>query len=315
MLRVVITGVAGFIGSNLAIELQKDYLIYGIDNLYPSSDISRKKQNIHTLLSNKNFTFYKADVRDRTKIGMIFEKVKPNVVVHLASLCGTRNSLSQKDLYFSVNVDGTKNMLEQARKHGSPFFIFASSSSVYGNKSPIPFSENQKSLQQENPYGKSKYLAEKICIKYISAYNLPLTILRFFTVYGPNGRQDMAPYIFTDSILKNKPIILYGDGSSERDFTYISDIVRGIRLAIEKRKAGEIINLGGSHPVDLMSFIRLIEKIAGEKALIQIKPRNPYEMEKTYADITKAKKLLGWEPITPLEEGIRNLVVWMKKRD
>lgn len=315
MKTILITGVAGFIGSNLAKELVKKYKVVGIDNFNNYYNPQAKKHNIQPLLKNKYFKFYREDILNKKNIKDIFKDEKPEIVIHLAAKCGVRNSVDQKKEYFKINVDGTKSILDSSHDSSVKQFILASSSSVYGELNKYPFKENEKNLKQTNPYGKSKYNAEILCNNYSKKYNLSILIFRFFTVYGPHGRPDMAPYIFTDSILKDKKINIYGKLENERDFTYISDIVDAIKIAIEKNISGEIINLGGGNPISLNKFIKIIEKHTSKKAVLNYLPSNKFEMKKTYADINKANKILNWKPKVNIERGLKNYINFLKSSE
>ena len=303
------TGNAGFIGSNLTKRLlELGYKVTGIDNFNDYYDPQRKEKNIEEFANNSNFTQERADILDKEKLELILAQTKPEIVIHLAARAGVRPSLKTPELYYQVNVVGTKNLLELAKKYSVKQFIQASSSSVYGNQTKIPFSETDKLAKPVSPYAETKLKAEALCRE----YSFPITVLRFFTVYGPKGRPDMAPYLFTKQILEGKTIIRFGDGSSSRDYTYIDDIVNGIIAAINRPLAYEIINLGNNQPVKLNDFISLVEKITKRKAKIMEKPRHPADVPRTYADITKAKNLLNWQPKTDLETGMRRFIEWYK---
>ena len=238
--------------------------------------------------------------------------MKTKIIIHLAARAGVRPSLLNPELYYQVNVEGTKNLLKLAKKFAVKQFIFASSSSVYGNQTKVPFSETDKLGKPVSPYAETKLKGEELCRQLSQATNISTTCLRFFTVYGPSGRPDMAPYLFTRAILNNQPIIRYGDGSTERDYTFIDDIVSGIIAAMQKQLKYEIINLGNNQPVKLNTFIKLIETIIGKTAKIIEKPRHPADVPRTFADIDKAEKLLNWKPMTDLKTGLTKFVEWFK---
>jgi len=310
---ILVTGCAGFIGSHLTEHLLKDgYDVIGIDNFNDYYDPSRKRKNIAGLLKSKRFALIACDVRDKNKLRKIFEKNRIEKIVHLAACVGVRPSLEQPELYFDVNVLGTLNLLELARKYKAKQFIFASTSSVYGLNKP-PFNEAQETATIISPYAASKRSAELLCQVYAHNYNIPTTCLRFFTVYGPRGRPDMAVYKFTDGIAKGQAIERYGKGKMKRDFTYIDDIIAGILLALKKPFDFEIINLGNNRPVQVNTLIKLIEKNLCKKAKIIDRPMQKGDVPITYADISKAKRLLGWKPKTSIEEGIKLFVEWYKK--
>lgn len=304
----MITGDAGFIGSHLTHKLLSlGYRVAGVDNFNDYYNPKIKIKNIAEFKKNPRFKQYQLDILDE-KLKQIFVKTKPEIIIHLAARAGVRPSLKNPKLYYQVNMIGTKKLLELAKKHHVKQFIFASSSSVYGNQEKIPFSESDKLKKPVSPYAETKLKGEALCQK----YNFPTTVLRFFTVYGPNGRPDMAPYLFTQAILEGKTITRYGDGSTKRDYTYIDDIINGVVAAINHPRPFEIINLGNNYPVSLNNFIRLLEKIIGKKAIIQEKPRHPADVPQTFADIKKAKKLLNWQPETNLKTGLTKFVNWFK---
>lgn len=305
---ILVTGHAGFIGSHLTKKLlDLGFSVVGVDNYNDFYDPQIKKKNVDLLRDHQNFQEYQLDILDFTRLEQCFAAVKPNVVIHLAARAGVRPSLKNPELYHRVNIDGTKNLLDLAKKFSASQFIFASSSSVYGNQKKVPFSETDR-LTPVSPYAATKLEAEKLCRE----SGLPMTVLRFFTVYGPAGRPDMAPYLFTKKILSSEPIIRYGDGSTSRDYTYIDDIVSGIVAAIGKPWLFEIINLGNNHPVKLNDFIKTIETITGKKAKIVEKPRHPADVPRTFADITKAQELLDWRPKTNLKTGLKKFINWFK---
>lgn len=303
---ILVTGHAGFIGSHLTRKLLAlGYWVAGVDNYNNFYDPKIKEKNVDAFRSHKNFQEYRLDILDLPKLERCFSAAKPEIVIHLAARAGVRPSLKNPELYRRVNIDGTKNLLDLAKKFSASQFIFASSSSVYGDQKKAPFSETD-TLSPVSPYAATKLEAEKLCRE----SGLPMTVLRFFTVYGPAGRPDMAPYLFTKKILSGEPIIRYGDGSSSRDYTYIDDIVSGIIAAIGKTWQFEIINLGNNHPVKLNDFIKIIEEITGKTAKIIDQPRHPADVPQTYADITKAQKLLGWRPKTDLKTGLTKFISW-----
>jgi UDP-glucuronate 4-epimerase len=309
---ILVTGHAGFIGSSLVSELLSlKYLVVGVDNFNDYYEPKQKERNVKPFKGNKNFCEYRLDITDKKNLEQVFEDHKIDVVAHLAARAGVRPSILDPDLYEKVNVMGTKNVLELAGQYKIKQLVMASSSSVYGNQTKTPFSESDKLDKPVSPYAETKLKAEELCREYGERYDLMITVLRFFTVYGPKGRPDMAPYLFTQKILNNETITRYGDGSSSRDYTYIDDIVAGILKAIEKPFKFEIINLGNNKPVELNQFIETIEELTGKKAVIRQEPRHPADVKQTYADISKAKKLLGWEPKTELKEGLKKLIEWL----
>jgi UDP-glucuronate 4-epimerase len=311
--KVLVTGHAGFIGSHLTKRLLNEGCqVIGVDNYNNYYNPEWKKENVKEFLTNKNFNEQKLDIVDYQKLKIIFEENEFDLVVHLAARAGIRPSLINPLLYEEVNVKGTLNLLELARKHQVKQFIFGSSSSVYGNQEKVPFAEDDPANQPVSPYAATKKSGEMLCYTYSYLHDIKMTVLRFFTVYGPKGRPDMAPYLFTEKILTGKTITRFGDGSTSRDYTYIDDAVAGIMTAIDKPFKFEIFNLGNNRPVSLNDFIALIEKITGKKAKIMEQPRHPADVKQTYAEIQKAKKLLNWQPTTPLEEGLKKFVEWYK---
>lgn len=305
---VLVTGHAGFIGSHLTGKLLNlGYRVVGIDNYNDFYDPKIKVKNVDAFRSHPNFKEYKLDILDHPGLERCFAANQPEVVIHLAARAGVRPSLKNPALYRRVNVTGTKNLLDLAKKFSVGQFIFGSSSSVYGDTKKIPFGETDP-LTPVSPYAQTKLEAEKLC----QQAELPMTVLRFFTVYGPTGRPDMAPYIFTQKIIAGEPIIRYGDGSTSRDYTYIDDIVSGIIAVIGKNWQFEIINLGNNHPVKLNDFIKTIETLTGKTAKIIQKPRHPADVPRTFADITKAQTRLGWQPTTDLKTGLNQFIYWYK---
>ncbi|MBU1322569.1 GDP-mannose 4,6-dehydratase [Patescibacteria group bacterium] len=305
--KILVTGNAGFIGSNLTKRLLKlGNKVVGIDNFNDYYDPKRKEENIAEFKLNPNFTQERVDILNKEKLELIFSQNKPEIIIHLAARAGVRPSLKNPKLYWQVNVVGTKNLLDLAKKYSVKQFIQASSSSVYGNQTKIPFSETDKLAKPVSPYAETKLKAEALCRE----YSFPITVLRFFTVYGPKGRPDMAPYLFTKRVLEGKTITRFGDGSTSRDYTYIEDIVEGIIKAIDHPLAYEIINLGNNQPVKLNDFISVVEKITKKKAKIMEQPRHPADVKQTFADIKKAKQLLNWQPKTDLETGMRRFIKW-----
>jgi len=308
--NVLVTGGAGFIGSHVCEDLlAKNLNVICIDDFNNYYDPKIKEDNIKEISKNKNFKLYREDIIDLQKIELIFQENKIDAVVHLAARAGVRASIENPLIYVKTNVEGTLNMLEMSRRFKIKKFVFASSSSVYGlNK--VPFSEDMNINNPISPYAVTKLSAELLCRTYHNLYQIPIVCLRLFTVYGPRGRPDMAPYKFMKLILEEKELPVYGDGSSKRDYTYVSDIVYGIVAAMERDMSFEIINLGNSNPVDLKTFISILEKQTGKKAKIKQLEEQKGDVPITYADISKAKKLLGYNPTTRLDLGIRNIVEW-----
>lgn len=314
MQKILITGGAGFIGSHATASLlKKGYHIVCIDNFDPFYDEQVKKINIKNFLGNPNYKFYKDDIRKIDRLNQIFQKGKIDKIIHLAAKAGVRPSLENPKAYEETNIGGTLNLLELARKYSIKQFIFGSSSSVYGNNKQVPFSEEDKTDFQISPYGTTKRAGELLCRTYSHLYRIPITCLRFFTVYGPKGRPDMAPYKFTEAIYKGLPITKYGDGTSRRDYTYIDDIIDGIASALAKPFQFEIINLGGGDKITLNKFISLIERLVGKKGKIKISSKQKGDVDITYADISKAKRLLNYQPKYKVADGMKKFVAWYLK--
>ncbi|MDP7244674.1 MAG: GDP-mannose 4,6-dehydratase [Flavobacteriales bacterium] len=310
-MNILITGIAGFIGSSVAKELLKkdNCSIIGIDNFNDYYNPKFKEENIKDL----KIKLYRCDITDKNSLKQVFQENKIDKIIHLASMVGVRYSISNPLIYEDVNVKGTLNLLELASHHKCKKFIFGSSSSVYGNNKKIPFSEEDNTDNPISPYGATKKAAEVLCSAYHNIYRLPIVCLRFFTVYGPNGRPDMAHYKFTERIFNNQEIEVYGDGTSKRDYTYITDIVYGIIQSLDLKTEYKIINIGNSNPIELRKLISLIEENLNKKAKIIAREPIPGDMERTYADIRTAKELLNYNPKVGIEEGIRLFCQWYVK--
>jgi len=302
-MKILVTGCAGFIGSHTCeFLLKRGDQVLGIDNLNDYYDVKRKKKNLEVLNKYENFKFMKEDIRT-TKI---IEDWKPEKICHLASMAGVRYSIEHPKLYVDVNINGFINILEQARKMGVKQIVYASSSSVYGLNKIKPFSEYDQIETPNSPYASSKMAMELFAKTYHQLYDLNLTGLRFFTVYGPRGRPDMAPYKFLKAIKDGTKFYKYGDGSSSRDYTYVSDIVSGVVASIDNKKdvKCEIYNLGNSNPVSLNEFIELCEKVVGKKGNYEQIENQLGDVPDTYADISKAKRDLDYEPKVKLKNGL-----------
>src|SRR3989344_4997648 len=309
-MAILVTGGAGFIGSHTCDALlKKNERVICLDNFNDYYPPEKKRKNIERNLASKNFILAETDITDGKSLEKVFGENKDiSAIVHLAARAAARPSLDNPLLYAEVNILGTINLLELARKHGVKTFIFSSSSSVYGANKKMPFSEADITESQESPYAITKKTGEMLCKFYSETYGLNITCLRFFTVYGPRGRPDMAPYRFTEAIDKGHPVNMYGDGNSKRDYTYVDDVVRGILLSVEKSRKFEIINLGNGNPVELKRFISLIEKLLSKKAKIAKKQMPKGDVGATHADISKAGKILGYVPQTTIEEGLKKLI-------
>lgn len=311
---ILVTGGAGFIGSHLSEKLlSQGKKVVCLDNFNNFYSPQVKKENIKKAQKNKNYILIKGDILNEKLLDKIFSQYNIQKIVHLAALAGVRPSLASPQDYIETDIIGTVNLLQQARKYNIEQFIFASSSSVYGTNKKIPFKEKHPTENQISPYACAKKAAEIYCKTYHRLYNLPVTILRYFTVYGPRQRPEMAIHKFTRLILKDKEIPMYGDGTSERDYTYIDDALQGTTAAIERKFDFEIFNIGNSQTTELRKLISIIEKETGKKANIKKLPPQPGDVPLTYADISKAKKMLGYNPKVSIEQGVGKFVNWYKK--
>jgi UDP-glucuronate 4-epimerase len=312
-MKVLVTGAAGFIGSHLSERLLDDgWTVVGVDNFDDFYDPQIKRRNIKGCLKNKNFRLIEADIRDAAAMDKaVGDGVE--IVVHLAAKAGVRPSIEQPVLYADVNVNGTAVLLQTVKKHKIKRFIFGSSSSVYGNNKKVPFSENDNVDFPISPYAATKKAGELICHTYHYLYGISITCLRFFTVYGPRQRPDLAIHKFAKLIEQGKPIPIYGDGTMMRDFTYIDDIIDGTVAAMGKCTSFNIYNLGESSPVSVNDLVVEIEKALGKKAVKKYLPPQPGDVERTYADITKAVRELGYKPRTTIKQGLAEFVEWLRQ--
>ncbi|MCP8311757.1 MAG: GDP-mannose 4,6-dehydratase [Candidatus Methylarchaceae archaeon HK01B] len=311
-MKILVTGGAGFIGSHLIERsLKEGYEITCLDNFndYYSPEI--KRNNVKPFLKKSNFKLVEADIRDKDALKRVFERFEFHKVIHLAAQTGVRSSLKEPSLYMDVNVNGTLNLLELSKEYLIKSFVFGSSSSVYGATKEIPSSEEGE-LKPISPYGVSKRAGELLCSAYNHLHHLPITILRFFTVYGPRQRPDMAIHKFTKLIEEGKEICLYGDGKSKRDYTYISDIIGGIMSVLNGDFYFQIFNLGNSEPINLSHLVSLIEKYLSRSAKIRYLPEQLSDPFTTYADISKSRRLLNYHPKVKIEKGIERFVQWYK---
>ena len=318
MKNYFITGGAGFIGSSLSESLIKEgNKIVTIDNFCNFYNPLIKENNIKQLEKNENFKLYRADIRDRQAVKKIFDENNIDVVMHLAAMAGVRPSIENPVLYQEVNCMGTQNILEEMKEHNVKNLVMASSSSVYGNCKEVPFRENMIVDFAISPYAATKKANEVMTHVYHKLFDMNVIMLRFFTVYGPKQRPDLAINKFTRLMLEDKEIPMFGDGTTSRDYTYIDDIVDGIKKScnyvIENANVYEILNLGNSSPVTLKEMINTIGQALNIKPKIQELPMQPGDVERTFADVSKAKKLIGYEPKTTFKEGIQNFVNWYKE--
>lgn len=318
MKRVMVTGAAGFIGAALSLELAKrGYQICGIDNLNEYYDVKLKKDRLSRLEEMINFQFKELDISEKEKLSSSFEKFKPEIVINLAAQAGVRYSIQNPDSYTKSNLVGFANILECCRHFCVEHLIFASSSSVYGKNKKIPFSEDDNVDRPVSYYAATKKSNELMAAAYSELYKLRTTGLRFFTVYGPWGRPDMAPWLFTQAILSGKPIKVFNYGKMRRDFTYIDDIVNGVIGLVDLEGAGQelfnIYNIGNNEPEELGYFIEIIEKECGVKAIKEYLPMQMGDVPVTYADISKLNELTGFKPQISLEEGLKRFIFWFKE--
>ena len=331
--HVLVTGCAGFIGWKVSEHLLRaGHEVVGVDNLNHAYDVRLKEWRLRQLQSNSRFHFHRLDVADREAVRWVFTEASSNpasaaafdAVVHLAARAGVRQSIENPWVYYEANVVGTLNLLELCREWGVHKFILASTSSLYGYHNSRPFREDANTDRPLSPYAASKKAAEALCYTYHHLYGFNVIVLRYFTVYGPAGRPDMSIFRFVRWIAEGEPVVVYGDGTQERDFTYVDDIARGTIAALNlltktapqspifnlQSPLFEIVNLGSDRPVPLNTVIGLLEELLGRKARRDSRPPHPADVPATWADISKARRLLGWEPQTDLAEGLRRTVTW-----
>ena len=320
MKKILITGVAGFIGYHLAEKLlNENYQIIGIDNLNDYYDPILKQDRLNKLKKFSNFEFHKIDFIQNNELTSIFNNNQFNQAIHLGAQAGVRYSITNPQVYVDTNITGFLNILENCKNFNVEKIIYASSSSIYGDNKDFPFSENDKTEKQISMYGVSKKTNELMAHTYSNLYGLRTIGLRFFTVYGPWGRPDMALYIFTKAIIENKDIDLFNEGNHTRSFTYISDIVEPIYRIIKINENNQnilsnnfILNIGGAEPVKLLRFIEIIEHYLGKKANVRLKPIQQGDVQDTNADITKLEKITDYKPQVDIEEGIKRFIDWYK---
>lgn len=320
MKTYLITGGAGFIGSSLADFLLKlGHKVIVIDNFNDYYNPQIKENNIKHNLSNPLYKLYRNDIRDFNALDNIFSNNHFDCIIHLAAMAGVRNSIKNPSLYQDVNCNGTLNILELMNKYNYKNIILASSSSVYGNSLTVPFSETDIVDFPISPYASTKKSTELMSHTYHHLYKINVINLRFFTVYGERQRPDLAISKFTKNILEKQPITLFGDGTTYRDYTYIQDIINGIHSAIQYLNSNtntyEIINLGSASPISLKDMVNTIEKVLNQKAIIEYLPMQSGDVDRTYANISKAQKLLNYNPQTSFENGIKNFIKWFKKNN
>jgi UDP-glucuronate 4-epimerase len=315
--NILVTGAAGFIGSHAAEALvQRGYHVVGVDNFCDFYDRSWKEMNLRTVASHAGrnaVDVEEIDITDGEAIDRLVARTKPVGILHLAAMAGVRPSIEQPAYYARVNVEGTTHLLQAAVKHGVRKFLFASSSSVYGNLGRVPFREDDPVAEPISPYAATKRSGELLCYTFWHLYKLPVFCLRFFTVFGPRQRPDLAIHKFTRLISNGHPVPVFGDGSTSRDYTYVDDIVGGIVAALDKCDRYRIYNLGGSEPVTLTHLLQELERAIGKQAVIDRRPSQPGDVERTFADLTRSSAELGYRPKTSLAEGLRKFVAWYRE--
>lgn len=321
MENILVTGAAGFIGFYLSKRLlDEGKKVIGFDNMNPYYDVRLKKSRLNILKEYDNFIFIKGDLADKEAVNRIFEQDQPEIVVNLAAQAGVRYSIENPDAYIESNIIGFFNILEACRYHKPKHLIYASSSSVYGANKKVPFSTEDKTDQPVSLYAATKKSNELLAYAYSKLYSIPSTGLRFFTVYGPYGRPDMAYYSFTEKIIKGEPIKVFNNGDMYRDFTYIDDIVEGIYRLLtfipkedENNVQHKVYNIGNNHPEKLMDFIEILEDCIGKKAVKEYYPMQPGDVYQTFADVGDLMEDVGFKPETGLKKGLANFIKWFKE--
>ncbi len=309
---VLVTGVAGFIGSRVAtMLLEEGHFVIGIDNLNNYYDRRLKLHRLTSLQGNSSFKFYHLDIENYDALNLVFDLHHPMAVINLAARAGVRYSMENPFVYVSTNVMGTVNLLQLCRFYTVSKFILASSSSLYAGHE-LPFQENLAVNQPISPYAASKKAAEALAYSYYYLYGIDVTVLRYFTVYGPAGRPDMSIFLFIHKLMKNESLTIFGDGTQSRDFTYIDDIARGTLKALSL-KGYELINLGGSHQIQLDRILNILENYTAKKADVNLEEFHKADLKETLSDIGKANRLLGWRPEISIEEGLKRTVCWFNE--
>lgn len=316
MRKILVTGGAGFIGSHLVERLLSEgvWRVVVLDDFNDFYAPERKRRNVAPHLARDDFRLVEADIRDRAALARLFSEEEFDCVVHLAARAGVRPSLTEPVLYAETNITGTLNLLEEARAHGVRQFVFGSSSSVYGENEKVPFAEDDPIFKPISPYAATKAAGELLCHTYSHLHGMRCVCLRFFTVYGARQRPDLAIHKFARLISEGRPIPVFGDGTTRRDYTFVDDIIAGVRAAIDyDATLYEVVNLGESRTVSLSELIGLLERELGREAVIDRQPLQPGDVPQTFADITKARRLLAYNPQTQIEEGIRRFVDWFRR--
>jgi UDP-glucuronate 4-epimerase len=313
--NILVTGGAGFIGSHLVDKLlaEGDWAITVVDDFNDFYDPAIKRRNVSDHLTSPYYRLVEADIRDIAAMKKAFAEAKFDVIVHLAARAGVRPSLTEPELYTATNIIGTQNLLELAREHSVPQFVFGSSSSVYGINEKVPFAEDDPIFNPISPYAATKAAGELLCHTYSHLYGMRIVALRFFTVYGARQRPDLAIHKFSKLIYEGKPIQMFGDGSARRDYTYVDDIIQGVRAAIDYTASQyEIFNLGESQTIELKELIALLERDLDMHAEIEHHPMQPGDVPITFADISKSERMLGYHPTTKIADGIPKFIEWFR---
>lgn len=313
-MRILVTGAAGFIGSHVTERLLKrGDSVLGLDSFDAFYARPLKERNLARALSQSHFRFEEADIRDGEAIQQLFAAFRPEAVIHLAAKAGVRPSITHPEAYVETNVSGTLHLLQACAEYPVRHFVFASSSSVYGDVERVPFRETDSTNQPASPYAATKKAGEMLCYTYHQLLQMPVTCLRFFTVFGPRQRPDLAINKFVRLIDSGQPIPFFGDGTTRRDYTYVADTVEGILAALDRPDNYQIYNLGRSHPVTLRDLVAAIEKAIGKPALLDQQPEQPGDVRVTYADVSRARERLGYQPRISLEEGIARFIAWWRE--
>lgn len=316
--NILVTGGAGFIGTHLVERLLGEgvWNVAVVDDFNDFYSLQIKRANVAPFLNNPRFALWEVDICDAENLRRVFLENRFDAIVHLAARAGVRPSLLQPKLYAETNVGGTLNLLELAREFAVKQFVFGSSSSVYGVNCKVPFSEDDKISQPISPYAATKAAGELLCHTYAHLYDIRAVCVRFFTVYGARQRPDLAIHKFSRLIWENKPLEMFGDGTTQRDYTYIDDIIAGVRAAIDYDRTNfEIFNLGESQTIELRQLITMLEENLGKRAIIERKPMQPGDVPQTFADISKARALLNYNPQTNIEKGIAKFVEWFVEQN
>ncbi|MFV9504608.1 MAG: NAD-dependent epimerase/dehydratase family protein [Oscillochloridaceae bacterium umkhey_bin13] len=308
----LVTGGAGFIGSHLVEALlRRGEQVVALDNFTPYYDPARKRRNLAWAMSQPGFQLVEADLRDAEALANLFATYRPHKVAHLAAMPGPRPSIADPALYQQVNVGGSVHLFELARRYEVAAFVMASTSSVYGRASKIPFEEHDPTDQPLSPYAATKKAAEVLAYTFHSLYGTPTSVLRFFTVYGPRGRPDMTPYLFVEKMVRNEPFVLFNGGTGLfRDYTYVDDIIQGVVVALDHPQPYAIFNLGNANPVEMNHFVALLEQVTGLQARIETKPLPATEPPITFANTSRAAELLGFRSQVSIETGLARFWDW-----